>query len=361
MTRANGTGPVLHDGTLTFSYPDPDRTLAGVRLVHEREIAIPGLPLDFAPGSSSSSWRLRLPRPSVDRMEYLLEVEDATGDTRLVCDPTNPLRAPGPFGDKSVVEFPGYHRPSWLGNGAAPAGVVVPFTRSSRSLRDRVDGLFWSSPGSTPEDRLPLLIAHDGPEYAQYSALIRLLEAMTGEGRLPPMRAALLAPGLRDRHYSASPRYARALCRDVIPWLTELAPTRGGREMRIGMGTSLGALALLHAHRFDPRSLGGLFLQSGSFFRPSTTEQVWDFTRGRRIVRFVGEVLGAREWQDPIPITMTCGRLEKNLANNRALRDALGAQGYEPELHDTRDLHNWVAWRDAFDPHLVALLQRAWA
>jgi hypothetical protein len=30
-------------------------------------------------------------------------------------------------------------------------------------------------------------------------------------------------------------------------------------------------------------------------------------------------------------------------------------------LHVNRDAHNWTAWRDTFDPHLVELLQRKWA
>jgi len=29
-------------------------------------------------------------------------------------------------------------------------------------------------------------------------------------------------------------------------------------------------------------------------------------------------------------------------------------------LEEVLDLHNYVGWRDAFDPHLTTLLQRAW-
>jgi enterochelin esterase family protein len=36
---------------------------------------------------------------------------------------------------------------------------------------------------------------------------------------------------------------------------------------------------------------------------------------------------------------------------------ALTAQGYGAALHEVRDAHNYVAWRDAFDPHLTGLLQ----
>jgi enterochelin esterase family protein len=36
---------------------------------------------------------------------------------------------------------------------------------------------------------------------------------------------------------------------------------------------------------------------------------------------------------------------------------ALAAQGYDVALHEVRDVHNYVAWRDAFDPHLTQLLR----
>jgi enterochelin esterase family protein len=29
-------------------------------------------------------------------------------------------------------------------------------------------------------------------------------------------------------------------------------------------------------------------------------------------------------------------------------------------LEEVADMHNYVGWRDAFDPHLTALLRRAW-
>jgi S-formylglutathione hydrolase FrmB len=58
---------------------------------------------------------------------------------------------------------------------------------------------------------------------------------------------------------------------------------------------------------------------------------------------------------------MTCGTVEENLANNRAVRDALVAQGYDVYLFENRDAHNWVGWRDTFDPHLTDLLTKVWS
>ena len=61
-----------------------------------------------------------------------------------------------------------------------------------------------------------------------------------------------------------------------------------------------------------------------------------------------------------IPVTLTCGAVDENLANNRAVASALDRQGYDVGLVVNRDAHNYVGWRDIFDPHLVDLLARVW-
>jgi len=40
-----------------------------------------------------------------------------------------------------------------------------------------------------------------------------------------------------------------------------------------------------------------------------------------------------------------------------AMAAALRAQGYPAWLGLVRDAHNWTCWRDAFDPHLPAVIE----
>jgi enterochelin esterase family protein len=294
-------------------------------------------------------------------MEYKLELTHADGGSEWLCDPWNEKRVGGAFGDKSVIEFEGYEPPEWLGR-SAPAGIIEPFEVKSRAARSRVHGLLWTSPGAGDTDELPLMIAHDGPEYAELSGLTHFLDVMVADGRLPAMRAALLAPpGDRNETYSASAAYARAFAHEVLPRLAEIAPTPHGRRMRAGMGASLGGLSMLHVHRLHPATFGALYLQSGSFFRQRFDKQESGFSRFRRIARFVGQVLTAREWAHPVPVTMTCGTVEENLMNNTHTSEALVKQGYDMSLVVNRDAHNYTGWRDTFDPHLVDLLAKAWA
>lgn len=52
------------------------------------------------------------------------------------------------------------------------------------------------------------------------------------------------------------------------------------------------------------------------------------------------------------------GMIEENIANNRLMVKTLRARGYPATLHEVPDMHNYTAWRDAFDPYLTELLGR---
>jgi enterochelin esterase-like enzyme len=319
---------------LRFQVPDPRRRLAAVRLAHQLRERLPHELI-----RNGRAWELTAPAPDVDRFEYQLELIDRNGRSEWILDPENPKRASGPWGDKSVWEAPDYEPPAWLEE--EPVGEPEAVTIPSRALKTELPALMWAHPDAT--ERSPLLIAHDGPEYAEHSELLRYL------GTQRPLRAALLGPVDRNETYSASARYSRALAEEILP---QLPPARA----RIGVGASLGALSLFHTHRRHPESFDALFLQSGSFFRRAESYER-GFPRYERIARFVGGVHRNRP-ERAIPIVLTCGTVEDNLAPNRALEESLRTRGYDARLHELRDGHNWVAWRDSFHPHLHRLLQR---
>ena len=317
-----------------FRLPDPRRRLAAVRLAHELRDRLPHELVRHG-----TSWELTTAAPDVARFEYQFELIDRRGRSEWVLDPRNPTTATGPWGDKSVWEEPGYEPPAWLTAGEAVEAEAV--TIPSRILRAELPALVWAHPDATGSS--PMLVAHDGPEYAEHSSLLTLLCA------LPPLRATLLGPVDRNETYSASARYARALADEILPALPS-AP------IRIGLGASLGALALFHAHRRYPDTFDGLFLQSGSFFRRAESYER-TFQRYERIARFVGGLHRNRP-ERAIPVVIECGTVEENLPANKALAESLGRHGYDARMHEFRDGHNWIAWRDSFQPHLGQLLER---
>jgi enterochelin esterase-like enzyme len=321
-----------------FQLQDHDHRLSSVRL---RSGVVSG---DLSYDAGSRSWQLRLPRPPVQRIEYQLELGHPDGSTETVADPDNPRRT----GDVSVLWCPGYEEPGWLPLPQAPGhwrDIYLPLP----AVRGEMVARVWSPDTTTGH----VLVAHDGPDFHRYGDLGRYTAAMIGAGRVPPYHLVLLPPGERLEWYSAAPAYARALAHDVLP---KLAAELGTDRPVVGAGASLGALAMLHAQRRHPERFAGLFLQSGSFFRPRHDKHESGFRRYLRIVRFTGGVLRAPSFPHPVPTVITCGAPEENLANNRDMARALARQGYPVDFTEVPDGHNWTGWRDALDPHLTTLL-----
>ena len=346
-------GASADDDTMTFRVADPEQVLAGVRL--QQDVGIPADRLDFR--RAGDRWELQLERPPVERLEYLLELRYPGGSSKVVTDPANPRQVRGAFGRKSVLEFGGYAEPGWLQDQADP-GTATVFEVPAPALdcpgqNCTIAVRIWSPAGSPDDEPLPLLVVHDGPEYDALAGLTRYLGAGVAGGWLPKLRAALLSPGQRNNWYSANSRYARALADRVIPVVTQTVAS----TVRIGMGTSLGALAMLHAHCRHPGIADGLFLQSGSFFVPTLDSNECRFPYYRRITAFTAALQAGGLPDVPVPVVMTCGEIEENAANNRFTLALLRSAGYPASLHEVADVHNYTAWRDALDPCLTELVR----
>jgi enterochelin esterase-like enzyme len=237
------------------------------------------------------------------------------------------------------------------------AGETRALEIPSRPLRAPVRVALWSRPGVADGTPLPLLAVHDGPEYEARADLTRIAAGLIEAGHAPAHRIALLEPGPRDEWYSASALYARALAGEVLPALGRAVAVAGAP---VGMGASLGALAMLHAQRRHPDAFGGLFLQSASFFMPRFDHMEKAFGRYGRIVRFVRTLVREEAFEHPVPATLTCGRDEDNVHNNRRVAAALALQGYAAELHVAPGGHDYDTWRAAIEAHLGDLLARVW-
>lgn len=348
---AGATAPRVDDAAVHFRVADPARRLRGVRLW--QEVGLADGQTAFA--HRGDAWTLRVPRPPVDRLEYLFEVSDGSS-TELVLDAGNPRTVPGAFGAKSVVEFDAYQSPWWLAARRQP-GSMQAFTVPAPRLDAAAPVAVWSPVGSRADQPLPLLVAHDGPEYDLLGGLTTYSAAQVAAGRLPPHRVALLAPVARDEWYSANPEYADALCRLLLPAIRQRVPVTG---RVVGIGVSLGALALLHAQCSHPGVFDGLFLQSGSFFVPVHDHMEADFAYFGRVVRWVLANRGRTAVPDPVPVVLTCGGVEENLPNNRIMWRTLAKQQYPTGLVVNRDAHNFTGWRDCLDPHLTRLLRQVW-
>src|SRR5688572_907067 len=139
---------------------DPDGTFAAVRLASDLKLS----ENQRAFARNGEGWVLELELPDILRLEYRLEVEHADGGTEHLCDPENPKRAPGAFGEKSVLELPGYEAPAWLDAQAVP-GRFDELAVRGRGLGAHAAIRVWSPEDAEPGQPLRMLLANDGPEY----------------------------------------------------------------------------------------------------------------------------------------------------------------------------------------------------
>ncbi|MEU8225051.1 alpha/beta hydrolase-fold protein [Kribbella sp. NPDC048915] len=330
---------------VVFRLGDAAHTHPGVRLW--QELGLPAELLEFKP--VDYGWELRLPRPSVHRMEYLFDIADVGMRT----DPTNPRVVGSAFGEHSWLPLPGYVEPAWID---VPPIASTLTDETVESPVGPVDVQVWAPDGIAPTFELPLLLSHDGPEFATYAGLTHYAGAMVASGELPPFRLALLRPTTRNLWYAANPQYAEALTQYVVPAVRERYVSR----WPVMMGASLGALAALHAEWQFPNTFSGIFLQSGSFFTPETDPQEADFEFYAEVTAFVEQVLTATTAPSTPLIAMTSGATEENVHNNRVMAAHLAELRLDATLDETPDMHNFTAWRDVLDPDLTELLRQTW-
>ncbi len=291
-------------------------------------------------------WTYLLERPAADRLEYRLELRGGDG---LVPDPTNPHVVPNPFGDRSEIRFPSYAPPAWLATSAT--GDARPIVLDAGPLEGPIPVRLWSPEGMPPDAAAPLLITHDGSGMAQSGSL---LSWATAHAEQQPIRVALLdtVPGCRDGWYSANPDYLDQLSGSLLPALRD----RVNVSAVVGLGASLGAVAMLSWHRRDPAAVDGLALQSGSFFRPELDPQESAYPHFDRIYQAVTDAI-----DDPpdrrVPTLVTCGAIEENYANNQRMAEQLAGLDYPVRFITVPDAHTMIGWRDAWTPHLDELLQ----
>ena len=346
--------PKVLDGWVRFRVADPHRRHASVTL--KCDAVVPGAGRAFS--RRAGGWELRVPRPALARLEYQLGVVDQHGRASTEVDPANPRRVDTAFGQKSVLELPGYEQPWWLTAPAVAGGYDALVVRGETS--DALPVTVWAPEGTSARDRLPLLLVQDGPEYDVLASLTRYCAALIASGDLPAHRVALLEPVQRNAWYSGSPQYLRT---QMGAGLARLRRDYGVHGPVAVMGASLGGLTALLAGLRGGSDVGAVFSQSGSFFQvvhDDRHESVAAFPYYWRIAQHVRAVLDTRHPDHRLRIGLTCGRLEENAANNASMAAALGRAGHAVTHVEVPDLHNYTAWRDALDPHLTDVLRDCW-
>ncbi|HWM29758.1 MAG TPA: alpha/beta hydrolase-fold protein [Woeseiaceae bacterium] len=289
-------------------------------------------------------WVSTIGLPAGSRIEYKFEIE-AGGKRHLIVDPLNDVVAHDPFGANSVCQGAGYERPQWtLHDPEARSGTIETLTVESKAFRESRETSIYLPARFRRNRRYPLLIVHDGYDYARYADLKIVLDNLIHNLEIPQMIVSLTQAADRLKEYAADDRHADFIATDLLPQLAERFPLMNDTAARGIMGASFGGVASLHAAWRYPELFRRLLLQSGSF-------AFSDLGRHNRAPVFdpVAKFMNAfRENPGDLAgkIYMSCGIYESLIYENRSLLPRLQAEGIDVRFEEVRDAHNWENWRD---------------
>ncbi len=294
--------------------------------------------------SGTDLWTLVLELPEGSRVEYKIELHRGP-NVELIRDPLNPLLARDPFGANSVCHASGYATPEWTQpDPDVRRGRVEDRKILSRTLGGTRPVSLYFPARYRPTRRYPLLVVHDGADYARYASLTTVLDNLVHRFEVPGMIVALTQSPDRLDEYAASDKHARFLVDELVPTLERELPLIGTPESRGLVGASLGAVGAFHAAARNQGFFGRLLLQSGSF----AFSDIGDHDRGPIFDRVVKFMNGYRA--EPTSVTdrlfLSCGIYESIIYENRSLVPVLQGTGTTVRYVEARDGHNWENWRD---------------
>lgn len=331
--------PLVEPGRVTFVYRGEADEVLLRRWISGHSTA---QPLERIEGTDL--WALTMDLPDGSRFEYKFEVV-RNGTRHLVLDELNGVLAHDPFGANSVCQGHGYTRPDWtLLEPDSRSGTLERLLIPSRAFGERREIQVYIPARFRKTRNYPLLIVHDGLDYLRFAEFKTVLDNLIHRLEIPAMIVALTQSPDRMAEYTCSDKHARFLGEDLLPAMRKTFPLLQDPANCGLLGSSLGAVAALHAAAQNPDSFGRLFLQSGTF--PFT--DLGHHKKGPAldpVVKFIN-AYRAKPFRLAERIYMSCGVYESLIYENRSLLPVLQGQGMQVNFEEARDAHNWENWRD---------------
>ena len=211
------------------------------------EHAITGLPapLPLKRLRRSDLWFATIELPAGSRVEYRVLVRHGD-NVESILDPLNPESVTGPASTMSVLRAEGYETPWWaLPDPSVVPGELTEFHFRSRALRREAYLTLYAPARMRREDRLPLLVVHDGGDFINHAAYGTVLDNLMDRRLMADTMVAFTHPGDRLREYGDSAAHSRFLTAELVPQLEERLPLHGDPAGRVLAGASFGAIAAL--------------------------------------------------------------------------------------------------------------------
>jgi enterochelin esterase-like enzyme len=302
-------------------------------------------PLPMRRLRGTNLWYASVELPPGARMEYRLLVRH--GDSvENILDPLNRKQVTGPAGQMSVLEAAGYEPPWWtVYSPASVPGETTELTMPSRALRRDVHVTVYSPGRMRMDDRLPLLVLHDGADFLNHASMGVVLDNLMDRRLVADCVVAFTHPADRLKEYGAGAAHSRFLTAELVPQLEKRLPLRGEPAGRFLAGASFGGIAALTAAVRAPGFYGGLLLQSPSLLftlvgRGHEGGPVFD-----PVVRFVNGIR-ANPQRVAEKIFVSYGAFEPAAHRILAMVDTFEHMADEVRVVESLDGHTWTGWRD---------------
>ncbi len=265
------------------------------------------------------------------RFDYRLVLEE----DKQILDPLNPRTMTAVFGTNSVCWGSEYAPASeWEPRRGVRRGTVeeAEFVSEIRG-NSRTIGVYLPAGYKHATQRCASLYVHDGMDYFRVTGITHILDNLIHRERIPPVIAVFVPPVEREKEYGRNPEFARAIARELVPWVDKKYRMAAKAESRGVLGASMGGLISVYLGAYHADVFGNVASQSGAFL----TEDMLRAVRSRP--KLAGKFhldVGTYE----------ASYAGKNLVEgNRRMREALGARKCPLQYLEVHEGHSWGSWR----------------
>lgn len=271
---------------------------------------------------------LEVDLPPDARIEYKLVV-----DGEWLLDSLNPNTVTSKFGVNSVLMMPEYEEPL-----DAPAQTEACCALRKLSLRSRELGSTWEARVRSPLRAAPegLMVVLGGSDYMKYGNIDRITDWMISSGKVRPFVTALMESSEAQAEYEMARSCCDFVAEELIPFLKDETGASPEASQIAVLGAGYGGLISLLSALTFPGTIGKAAVQSGYF------TGAWHGT----VMESISALRKAPS------VYMDCGAFETNvdgkgsiLHASREVEASLKSRGCRVLYLETREGHNWTAWK----------------
>ncbi|WP_341217296.1 enterochelin esterase [Neptunomonas phycophila] len=264
------------------------------------------------------------------------------------------------FSQLSALSLPQAKQSPWLTEQSATKGQLTHTTFYSELLDNTRKITIYQPAGfdqltrNNVQTTFPLAIFFDGQAYQHKIPTPRILDNLINAKQIPPTLAVFIDNPSRETRSSelpCNPIFAKALAKELLPWITQQTKYSFAPETTLLSGSSYGGLASACTAFAYPDNFGLVLSQSGSFWWAPVDEPPEWLTRQI-------EHLPTK----PIRFYINAGVFETGrgtidiLESNRHLHNLLQTKGYTATYEEYSGGHDYYQWRNNLAKGLISLL-----